>query len=218
MGSDVSIYFSPHAAAFPHRFSLIFPLCLPLSTSFSVSSLVAAPCWGESNLNYVSQGPIPLLPAVGISGLLISYQTVIGLRSPSPSDIPQIYDTPDSLSGGWGGRAVAGGSSSLPACQHFTQQNVFLTTKMPTVAHVSFLAKGFSTSCQGEIIQSFKLHSQLEVQQDFMLCANYEHPFLPFLIGINSEIVIRVLKWKWCGLPRKKLLYKLRVSTPFAYG
>lgn len=65
-------------------------LCLPLSTSFSVSSLVAVPCWGESNLNYVSQGPIPLLPAVGISGLLISYQPVIGLRSPSPSDIPQI--------------------------------------------------------------------------------------------------------------------------------
>lgn len=77
-----------------------FPLFLPLSTSVSVSSLVAVPCWGESNLNYVSQGPIPLLPAVGISGLLISYQAVIGLRSPSPSDIPQIYDTPDSLRGG----------------------------------------------------------------------------------------------------------------------
>lgn len=71
--------------------------------SFSVSSLVPVPCWEESNLNYLSQGPIPLLPAVGISGLLISYQPVIGLQSPSPSDIPQIYDTPDSLRGGWGG-------------------------------------------------------------------------------------------------------------------
>lgn len=91
------------------------------SPLFSVSSLVAVPCWGESNLNCSSQGPIPLLPAVGISGLLISYQPVIGLQSPSPSDIPQIYDTPDSLRGGWGGRGEP------PACQHFTQQNVFLT-------------------------------------------------------------------------------------------
>lgn len=96
---------------------------------FSVSSLAAVPCWGDSNLNYVSQGPISLLPAVGISGLLISYQPVIGLRSPSPSDIPQIYDTPDSLRGGWGGRGwLVVGWFLLPACQHFTQQNVFLTT------------------------------------------------------------------------------------------
>lgn len=63
-------------------------LRLPLATSFSVSSLEAVPRWEESNLNYVSQGPIPLLPAVGISDLLISYQPVIGLRSLSPSDIP----------------------------------------------------------------------------------------------------------------------------------
>lgn len=88
---------------FSHLF--ISPLWL-LSTLFfflPASSLAAVPCWVESNLNYASQGPISLLPAVGISGLLISYQAVIGLRSPRPSDIPQIYDTPDRLRGGWGG-------------------------------------------------------------------------------------------------------------------
>lgn len=82
------------------------PFFLP---SFSVSSLVAVQRWGESNLNYVSQGPISLLLAVGISGLLISYQPVIGLRSRWPSDIPQIYDTPDRLRGGWGGGGLIGG-------------------------------------------------------------------------------------------------------------
>lgn len=84
---------------------------------FPASSLAAVPCWVESNLNYASQGPISLLPAVGISGLLISYQAVIGLRSPRPSDIPQIYDTPDRLRGGWGGGGLiggGGGSSRLP--------------------------------------------------------------------------------------------------------
>lgn len=83
--------------------------CLFSPLLFPVSSLAAVQRWGESNLNYVSQGPISLLPAVGISGLLISYQPVIGLRSRSPSDIPQIYDTPDSLRGGWGGGGLIGG-------------------------------------------------------------------------------------------------------------
>lgn len=89
----------------------------PLHPFFPASSLAAVPCWVESNLNYASQGPISLLPAVGISGLLISYQAVIGLRSPRPSDIPQIYDTPDRLRGGWGGGGLIGGGggpSRLP--------------------------------------------------------------------------------------------------------
>lgn len=139
--------------------SLISPLRLPLSTSFSVSSLVAVPCWAESNLNYVSQGPIPLLPAVGISGLLISYQPVIGLRSPSPSDIPQIYDTPDSLRGGWGGGGwvVAGCSSRLPANTLLNKMSSW-PRKMPAAAHVSLLLQGgFSTSRQRRDYSIFQI-------------------------------------------------------------
>lgn len=105
--------FSPSSIFFSFHFP---PQSAPLHSLFSASSLAAVPCWEESNLNYASQGPISLLPAVGISGLLISYQPVIGLRSPSPSDIPQIYDTPDSLKGGWGGGGwLVAGRFLLPA-------------------------------------------------------------------------------------------------------
>lgn len=183
-------------------------LRLPLSTSFSVSSLVAVPCWGESNLNYVSQGPIPLLPAVGISDLLISYQPVIGLRSPSPSDIPQIYDTPDSLRGGWGGGGGGGWGcwGVPPAC---LTANTLLN-KMSSWPHIDANFCPHLSSCRGifqrKIIQSFKLYSRQEVQQDFMLCVNYEHPFLPFSHSNKLWNCNQSFKWKWCGLPRKKLI------------
>lgn len=139
--------------------SLISPLRLPLSTSFSVSSLVAVPCWAESNLNYVSQGPIPLLPAVGISGLLISYQPVIGLRSPSPSDIPQIYDTPDRLRGGWGGGGwvVAGCSSRLPANTLLNKMSSWPRKDASCCPRLSPPAEGFSTSRQRRDYSIFQI-------------------------------------------------------------
>lgn len=94
-------------------------------------TIAAATCWGESNLNYASQGPILLLPAVGISDLLISYQLVIGLRSPSPSDIPQIYDTLDSLRGGWGGGRVSRSEEFfLPPCLQTLYSTICLLDHM----------------------------------------------------------------------------------------
>lgn len=205
-------FFSPFFFSFS-------PLSAP-STSFSVSSLMAVPCWGGSNLNYVSQGPIPLLPAVGISGLLISYQPVIGLRSPSPSDIPQIYDTPDSLRGGCEGRGW-GVEGVPPAC---LPANTLLNkmSSWPQRCQLQptspFLQRDFQHHARERLFNLSNYTASERSSRIFYSVLTMSIHFCHFLTGINSEIVIRVLKWKWCGLPRKKLLYKLRVSTPFAYG
>lgn len=152
----------------------------PLHSFFSASSLAAVPCWVESNLNYASQGPISLLPAVGISGLLISYQAVIGLRSPRPSDIPQIYDTPDRLRGGWGGGGLiggGGGSSRLPT--------LYSTKCLPDRRGANSRKGIFSIRATKDysIVQKKKKKKtccQCEVRRDLMPCANCGRPFLPF--------------------------------------
>lgn len=159
---------------FPFSFPPVPPPTQPFfSPSISVSSLAAVQRWGESNLNYVSQGPISLLPAVGISGLLISYQPVIGLRSRSPSDIPQIYDTPDRLRGGWGGGGLIGGRVVPLVC-------------LPTLYSTKYLpdhksANSSSSESVFKITPAKKNSVVTEAQQELMPCVNYQHAFfLPF--------------------------------------